>query len=284
MSSSKKVHVTAPAKTNLWLRVGARREDGFHEIETRMVHLSLADELVLQWTKGNKLEFSCSDDSLPRGEENLAVKAVRALEKKTSRKFGLRVHLEKRIPSGAGLGGGSSDAAAVLKAVNGMGKFKLLPEQLFKLAASIGSDVPFFVFDDPCDVSGRGEVVKPAPKEEVPRLPVVLLKPNFAVSASWAYQKLGEARKRDDPRQVPQICPWGVMENDLEAPVFLKFPILEQMKEWLLQQPEVHAALLSGSGSVVYAVLRHFDLGVPLVKRAKEFFGKETWCYRGSTL
>lgn len=281
---SKKLHtVQAPAKTNLWLRVLGKRDDGFHAIETRMVALALSDQLALSWTDKEKVVFSCTDKTLPTGEENLVVKAVRAMENRLDRKFGIKIQLKKEIPVGAGLGGGSSDAAAVIKAINEMGKFGLDQAEMARIGAEIGSDIPFFIYNRPCDVSGRGEIVEPLDGEEIPRLPIVLLKPNFGISAAWAYQNFAKSGELILPPNVPQICPWGKMENDLERPVFMKFPILKHMKTWLLKQPEVHAALLSGSGSTVLAVLRHYDGGQTLVERAISQYGEATWSYCGYT-
>ena len=124
----------------------------------------------------------------------------------------------------------------------------------------------------------------PLETEAVPALPVALIKPGFGISAAWAYQNLAKAKDMTLPTEVPQVCAWGKMENDLEIPVFMKFPILRDMKKWLLQQPEVHAAMLSGSGSTMLAVLRHFDSGEPLVNRAKQHYGEATWTYCGCTI
>ncbi|MDF1815564.1 MAG: 4-(cytidine 5'-diphospho)-2-C-methyl-D-erythritol kinase [Verrucomicrobiales bacterium] len=282
---SHKTHTyEAHAKTNLWLRVTGQREDGFHNIESRMVLLSLADKIELQLIGRDKISLTCSDESLPTGEKNLVVRAVRAMEKHTGQDIGAKIHLEKNIPVGAGLGGGSSDAAAVIKAINELKEFGIDTQELARIGASIGSDVPFFLYNQTCDVSGRGEEVTPVAEEEILRLPVVLLKPGFQISAAWAYQNLAKSQEVHVSDSVPQLCPWGKMENDLERPVFMKFPVLRQMKTWLLAQPEVHGALLSGSGSTVVAVLRHFDGGEPLVKRAKARFGEPTWTYCGYTV
>ncbi|MEO0415394.1 MAG: 4-(cytidine 5'-diphospho)-2-C-methyl-D-erythritol kinase, partial [Verrucomicrobiota bacterium] len=175
---SKPFQISARAKTNLWLRIVGKREDGFHDIETRMVHLSLADQLTLEWTSNDFVEFTCSDSSLPTDEENLVVKAVRVLEQHTGKKFGIQIHLDKNIPSGAGLGGGSSDAAAVLIAINEMAALDLSDDTLAGLGAQIGSDIPFFVYRKTCDCSGRGEIVRPtADSGKEVGLPIVLLKP-----------------------------------------------------------------------------------------------------------
>ena len=153
--------ISAPAKTNLHLRVLGKREDGFHEIDTRMVRLSLSDTLTLQWTSEDQLKFTCSDETLPTGEDNLVVMAVRALEAYCGKKFSVAIDLQKNIPSGAGLGGGSSDAAAVLRALNEMADLWINTDDLAAIGATVGSDVPFFVYNRSCDCKGRGEIVEP---------------------------------------------------------------------------------------------------------------------------
>ena len=153
--------ISAPAKINLSLRILGKRDDGFHEIETRMVRLSLHDRIRLKWRDDDHVVLRCSDKSLPTGEENLVVKAVRAIEQHTGKVFSLSLDLEKHIPSGAGLGGGSSDAAAVLRAINEMAALHLPEAELAAVGATIGSDIPFFVYDRTCDCRGRGEIVEP---------------------------------------------------------------------------------------------------------------------------
>lgn len=248
--------IAAPAKTNLWLRLLRRRDDGYHEIETRMVRLGLADRLRLKWRDDERVTLRCSDPTLPTGEENLVVRAVRALERHCGKVFAVDVALEKHIPHGAGLGGGSSDAAAVLRALNEMAALHLPASDLAAVGATIGSDVPFFVFDRTCDCRGRGEIVTPVPAEDAPpSLPVFLYKPAFAISAAWAYRRHADSAEYEGFSYAPQPCPWGRMVNDLEQPVFEKFPVLGEMKSWLLGRTEVRAALLSGSGSTLLAVL-----------------------------
>jgi len=277
------MEITAPAKTNLWLRIVGRREDGFHHIETRMVALSLADRLVLEnIPDSDEVSLSCDDKDLGTGEGNLVVRAVRALEQRCGRRFGLRLHLQKNIPLAAGLGGGSSDAAAALKGVNRLLELGLDADELTALATGLGSDVPFFVHDSPCDCSGRGEIVTPVDGGQ--DLPVLLLKPPFGVSAAWAYQNWAGSIELPGVTYAPQICPWGEMVNDLERPVFEKFFILARLKMWLLDQAEVHAALLSGSGSTLVVVLAEADGGDGLAARAKERFGATLWTHLGRTL
>ncbi len=275
--------IAAPAKTNLSLRVLGKRDDGFHEIATRMIRLSLADRVDLKWTTKNKVELTCSDPTLPTGEGNLATMAVRALEKRTGKTFSLNIHIEKEIPSGAGLGGGSSDAAAVLRAINQMADLSLSNDELADVAAEIGSDVPFFVYDSSCDCTGRGEIVTPLTGFN-PKLSLVLLKPQFEVAAGWAYQNFQKSFELPGISYMPQICPWGTMVNNLERPVFQKFLVLARMKFWLMEQSVVHSALMSGSGSTMIAVLNRSDAGVELVEKAREQFGKSTWAWVGSSI
>ena len=278
-----KIEISAPAKTNLWLRILGKREDGFHEIDTRMVELSLADKITIEGIPdGQEISLSCSDESLGTGEDNLIMRAVRVLEEYCGQGFGLRIHLEKNIPIAAGLGGGSSDAAAVLKGINRLRDLNLSNDVLSGLAARIGSDVPFFVYDSPCDCRGRGEVVTPVKFDQ--ELPVLLVKPGFGVSAAWAYQNRAESIEIPGVLYAAQVCPWGALINDLERPVFEKFLFLARLKMWLLDQPETHGALLSGSGSTLLVLLAEAHGGERLEEKIRRQFGDAMWTYLGHTL
>ncbi len=276
--------IAAPAKTNLWLRILGKREDGYHEIETRMVALGLADRLRLQWRDDGQVVLRCSDPSLPTGGDNLVVKAVRALERHTGRSFGVGIDLEKHIPHGAGLGGGSSDAAAVLRALNEMASLHLSAPELAAVGAMIGSDIPFFLYDRPCDCRGRGEIVEPVPAGEAPpSLRVFLHKPAFGIAASWAYRRYAESRECVGFSYSGQPGPWGELINDLERPVFEKFPVLGEMKSWLLARPGVCAALLSGSGSTMLAVLEEGADADELTRETLARYGENGWIWTGRT-
>src|SRR3954447_16792058 len=150
---SEGMQLRAPAKINLSFRILARRGDGFHEIETLMAPISLHDVLTIE--PNESIEFTCDDPSLATSHDNLVVKAARVFGR------GARIHLEKRIPHGAGLGGGSSDAASVLLGLNEIYRTNLPREALAEMAAQIGSDVPFFVFESAARCRGRGDVVVP---------------------------------------------------------------------------------------------------------------------------
>ena len=273
MSKAADFIIEAPAKTNLSLRVLGKRADGFHAIETRICRLSLSDTLEFRYSAAGKgATMTCDDDDLPAGEENLVLKAVRAMERYCHQSFDVAIDLRKRIPSGAGLGGGSSDAAAVLKGLNHLFDLRLSPEKLAKIAAGIGSDVAFFCYDATALCSGRGEIVEPFEFEW--KLPLLVIKPHFEISASYAYQKWADSIENPGISYIPQVCPWGEMLNDLERPVYEKFIVLARLKMWLLDQGEVHAALLSGSGSCLFAILTRNDSGERLGYRLRETFGQ----------
>jgi 4-diphosphocytidyl-2-C-methyl-D-erythritol kinase len=269
------LRLPAPAKINLWLRILGKREDGFHAVETRMVPISMADEVVLEEQASGPVTLTCSDASVPVDESNLALRALRAFEDATGIRKGWKMHLEKRIPHGAGLGGGSSNAAAVLKGLNELCGNPLALERLLQIAASLGSDVPFFLHGTPCDATGRGEIV--APVDFPWHLPLVLIKPPFGVATPWAYQHWADSTELDGVLYAPQITTWGELGNDLERPVFQKWIFLPTLKTWLLDQPETKAALMSGSGSTLFAIARDGVAAAALAKKAQVFCGDSAW-------
>ena len=264
----------APAKINLNFRILGRRDDGFHEIETLMAPISLADELTLE--PAEQLHFHCDDPSLPSGDDNLVLRAARSFFAEIKEEPRVRIELKKMIPHGAGLGGGSSDAASTLLGLNEMMGNPLSPAHLTNLAAAIGSDVPFFLVRAAAVCRGRGEIVE-EPAAAVPGLALLLLKPEFGVPTPWAYSRWRDARELPGINYAPQSLGALTLVNDLERPVFEKFIFLAQMKEWLRAQSEVAAALLSGSGSTVFAVLRDAATGEELARRAKAELDPLLW-------
>lgn len=268
------MQVLAPAKINLSLRVLERRPDGFHEIETLIAPVSLFDELQIE-KQSRWIDFQCDDPTVPSGEENLVVRAARAFFESTGGKGGVVIKLKKNIPHGAGLGGGSSDAASTLMALNQLFEAKLPKETLAKMAESLGSDVPFFLFQSSAVCKGRGELVTPAKLDE--SLSILLLKAEFGVPTILAYKNWRESREIPGVDYAPQKFANQVVVNDLERPVFEKFVFLARMKTWLRNQPEVGACGMSGSGSTMFALMRPgADAGV-VARRAKAELDPELW-------
>lgn len=220
-----------------------------------MVPIKLADQIEISAVPGHGVSLICNDPDLPTGPENLCVKAVEAFREETGISHGVAISLMKRIPHGAGLGGGSSDAAAVLKGMNEIFDRPLVAEELQQLAASLGSDVPFFLHDGAAWCRGRGEILEDA--TALPGRTLLLIKPPFPVPTVWAYKRYAEMK--DSEAGIPsQESQWlGDIEitNDLEAPVFGKYLLLPVIKEWLCQQPGVESAFMTGSGSTMVAVM-----------------------------
>jgi len=268
------MQVLAPAKINLSLKILGRRSDGFHEIETLITPISLYDKIAIE-KQSRWIDFSCDDPTVPSGDENLVVRVAKAFFEKTKISGGVGIKLHKKIPHGAGLGGGSSDAAATLRALNQLFETKLSREELANLGSTIGSDVSFFLFESAAVCKGRGEIVEPTNLKK--KLSILLLKPGFSVSSAWAYSRWQDSKEIPGISYQPQNSDGQSFLNDLERPVFEKFVFLAQLKAWLLNQAEVGAAVMSGSGSTVFAVLRpKVDVDL-LTNRAREELDREIW-------
>jgi 4-diphosphocytidyl-2-C-methyl-D-erythritol kinase len=275
--------LSAPAKVNLHLRILGKRSDGFHALETRMTRISVADEVTLTGLPTGEVTYlTCSDTSLPCDESNLALRALRGLEAATGSSRSWHIHLEKHIPSGAGLGGGSSDAAAVLRGVNEMLGSPLSLAALAEIGGALGSDVPFFLYDSVCDASGRGEIVTPVAWPH--QLTLVLVKPPFGISTPWAYKHWASSVELPAVPYQTQHCAWGEMVNDLERPAFQKHLLLASLKTWFLQQPETEAALMSGSGSTMFAVVKEGRDAHALAERVAAQVGESAWVKVAHTL
>lgn len=271
--------IFAPAKLNFSLQILGKREDGFHELETLMVPVAgLCDRLEINRSESFELETGSAE--VGPVEDNLVTRALRLFEKSTGRRCPYHIKLEKRIPSGAGLGGGSSDAAAVLRALNDVEKIDFSGAELEEMAALLGSDVPFFLRDSPCWCRGRGEVLE---ETSLPAQEVVLLKPAFSVNTVDAYRRWSESTNLAgvfyDPQRVDDLR----MVNDLERPAFARFPFLAELKMWLLDRHGVKGAMMSGSGATVFAILEEGVRAAELVADAQRELDPKLWWWAGST-
>jgi 4-diphosphocytidyl-2-C-methyl-D-erythritol kinase len=274
------MQILAPAKINLSLRILGKRGDGFHEIDTLITPISLYDKIDIE--KQNRwIDFSCDDPTLSNGDDNLVVRAAKIFLEHAKIKSGVSIKLEKKIPHGAGLGGGSSDAAATLRALNQLFDAKLSRDDLAKIGSEIGSDVPFFLFESAALCKGHGEIVEPTKLKT--KLSILLLKPEFGVASGWAYSRWKDSKEITGISYEPQKLNGHVLVNDLERPVFEKFVFLAQLKTWLLKQKEVAGALMSGSGSTVFTVLREKVNVDPLIKRARAELDHKLWTYAAQT-
>jgi 4-diphosphocytidyl-2-C-methyl-D-erythritol kinase len=255
--------IRAPAKVNLSLRVVGKRRDGYHLIDTIMAPVSLYDEVAIERARaGAKLSVTCDDPEIPSGEKNLAYKAAALLLGKDIARYPVAIHIKKRIPAGAGLGGGSSDAAAVLVGVNRLLRLRKTRAQILRLAAKIGADVPFFVLGRPARARGIGERLTALKSPR--RLWLVIVYPGFPVSTAWAYRslsfKLTKNIEKTSLNSFVRPLPGSAMElvNDLEKPVFRRYPKVERLKKKLAGEGAA-GTLMSGSGSSVFGIFSSED-------------------------
>lgn len=244
------LRLEALAKVNRWLRVLGARPDGYHELDTLFQTIDLSDELVLE--EDDRLTLTITGGSLPADDRNLVLRAARTLAARTGTTRGARLELTKRVPVGAGLGGGSADAAAALLGLNVLWDLGLPVEELRLVAASVGSDVAFFLFGGRARGTGRGERVEPLP--DVPEEALVLLFPPFGMSTAEVYRQVGAGRLAGSPPAGPPV---GEMPdlNDLEAAAERLHPELRTLREALRSAGAVPARL-SGSGSTLFGIFR----------------------------
>jgi len=259
------ITIAAPAKVNLILRVLDRRSDGYHNLWSIMQTVGLEDEVSIHVAPHRSdIQLGCDDVSLRTDQSNLVYRAAAAVLERSGQSVGLDIHLAKRIPMGAGLGGGSSDAAATIVGLNRLLRLGWSPAQMADVGQVLGSDVPFFLYAPAAIVEGRGEEVRPL--QLAGGRWVVLVNPGFPVETKWAYQQLSATRKGIEPlpewlRRLETRGPllWSeVLElavNDFEPPVFSAHPVLRKIKEELLAAG-AEIALLSGSGATVFGVFR----------------------------
>ncbi|MBS0149966.1 MAG: 4-(cytidine 5'-diphospho)-2-C-methyl-D-erythritol kinase [Nitrospira sp.] len=259
------IRVLAPAKINLVLRILDRRADGYHNLWSLMQTVQVEDEITIAQTDTHSgVALRCDDPSLKTDGSNLVYRAAAAVMKQSGKIGGLDITLGKRIPMGAGLGGGSSDAAATILGLNQLFNLEWSSEKMAQIGQPLGSDVPFFFFAPSATVAGRGEQVAPV-RIKGTRW-VVLVNPGFPVETKWAYQQLSADRTGVAPlsrshtmlEQVSELRWEQVVEaaeNDFEGPVFQAYPMLQEIKRRLLAHG-ADAALLSGSGATVFGVFR----------------------------
>jgi 4-diphosphocytidyl-2-C-methyl-D-erythritol kinase len=283
---SRSLKKNSHCKVNLLLNILSRRPDGFHELETLMHPVNLWDQIEIT-RRGSGLRLSCDDPRLPTDSNNLVTRAAEAFLQQAgiSGSEGVSIRLEKKIPLAAGLGGGSGNAAATLMGLNDLFDQPLRPDQLLPIAASLGSDIPFFLQNQPALATGRGEQITPL--NAFPCLSgaaFLLIHPGFGVSTAWAYRELarfpsalngqpGRAQALADQLQRADLATASTgLYNSLESPVLEKYPLLLLYQQFLRAQA-VPAVLMSGSGSTTFAIASCLNEATRLEQLVQAHFG-----------
>ena len=253
------MHVSlSPAKVNLLLKVVSKRPDGYHNLVSIVDLVSLYDRMHIRILPEGEVVVKDAAGILPEGQENTIYRAIMLLKERFRRTSGVEVQIEKQIPMGAGLGGGSSDAATVMKALVRLWNLPVGPQELIDLGSRVGADVPLFIFGGPCVVRGIGERVSPL---RLPPLWYVIVYPNVALSTKDVYNGLrnlltkGENEVRFSEDFSTPLDVANVLENDLEEVALLKCPQIKTVKERLNKAGAV-GSLMSGSGSAVFGIFR----------------------------
>lgn len=256
----KKLQLLAPAKVNYRLDVLGKRPDGYHELRMIMQRVDLCDQIEIALTDFPGIRVTCGRKGVPDGPGNIAWRAADVLLKLSGKEVGIDISIAKRIPVGAGLGGGSSDAATVLMGVNELLDLGLSDERLMEIGVKLGADVPFFIFKKPALAEGVGDRLTAL--EKVPTLWVVLVNPGIHVSTAWVYQNL-RLTTGDHATIIPrsyssldEVC--ALLSNDLEPVTCGRFPLVSELKEVLLAAG-ARGSLMSGSGSTVFGLFENED-------------------------
>jgi 4-diphosphocytidyl-2-C-methyl-D-erythritol kinase len=273
MIEARRLRVTTRAKVNLSLEVIRRRDDGYHEIETIFQCIDLSDSIELDLTADARIEIECDIPGIPTDETNLCHRAVVAMRPVAGASLGARMRIEKRIPSGAGLGGGSGNAAGILLAVRHGLRLDCPDDRLERIAAALGSDVPFFLHGGTMLGRGRGEILTPL--EPLRGGYFVVVKPEVSIPTAWVYAQptfgLTSHRPRINLRTANSVlarfprCELP-FRNALEAAVLPAYPVVARLVEELLSEQPCFASM-TGSGSAVYAIFEQESRAVEVARR-----------------
>ena len=276
-----KVEVSSPAKINIGLNVIRKREDGFHDISTIFHPLQIEDFIVFE--KSNKSEFHSNNSLLKNDESNLIIKSVKLLEKNVNKDLQVKIKLEKNIPLGAGLGGGSSNAAATLKALNSLFNLNVSYTVLFNLALQLGSDVPYFLNPVTSYAESRGE--KLFPLNFSIGYPILIVNPGIHIETKWAFGLIKTDEKSDKLKTILNTNKFEVeklknfVTNDFEKIVFDKYPEIAEVK-LKLYTLGAEFALMSGTGSTVYGIFTNLQKA----RLAQSEFAKNYFSFLNYTL
>jgi len=264
-----KIKINSPAKINIGLNVIEKRKDGYHNIETIFYPLLLSDEIVFE--KSDKFEIISGSDDFNNIKTNLIKSAINALEELSGEKFNLKINIIKRIPIGAGLGGGSSNAAVTLKAINLLFNLNVEYDKLFNIALKLGSDVPYFLNPQAAFGQLRGEKLTGINFSIT--YPILIVNPGIDISTEWAFSKISTAKPEISLKHIIDSGTFDFnrmkneVKNDFEKVVFKEYPVIRMIKEKLYEFG-AEFALMTGTGSTVFGIF----LNLQKAHIAEEYF------------
>ncbi len=271
-----KIELNSPAKINIGLNIVKKREDGFHDLETIFYPLILCD--ILSFNKSDTTKVDSNLSEIKKLDSNLVIDTIKLMEKELKKELSVNVYLQKNIPIGAGLGGGSSNAATTLKAINQLYNLNLGYELLSSLALKLGSDVPFFLSPVPSYAESRGELLTKI------RLslgyPILLVNPGIHISTKWAFDKITPIKNKLSLKTFAEKSKIDIetmkdyVTNDFEEIVFSEFPEVAKVKAKLYEYG-AEFALMTGTGSTVFGIFRNLQKA----RKAEEIFSPSNYTY-----
>lgn len=247
----------SPAKINLHLQVTGKRPDGYHNLRMLMSKISIYDEMLID-IGGDSIKFSCTDPKVPSGKDNIAVRAANLFLKEANLKRGVNIHLKKTIPMGGGLGGGSSNAATVLMALNTLTGSRISDERLREMGLSLGADVPFFIFKGPALAEGVGEKLKAI--NDMPTIWLNLINPGIEVPTADVFKNLNlKLTKKPKNLNIDGFNHslhkvFSILHNDLEMVTMERYPLVREALNLIDEEGHAEGVLMSGSGATVFGL------------------------------
>jgi 4-diphosphocytidyl-2-C-methyl-D-erythritol kinase len=271
----KELKVKSYAKINIGLTVVRKRPDGYHDIESIFYPINLHDDIEI--SESDSFKFECNVKEI-ENTENLIIKTIKLIESESEQKFNVKIKLIKKIPLGAGLGGGSSNAAAIITSLNSLYNLGLSSKEQIKIAEKIGSDVLFFLNSKPALVTSKGEIIKPINLRI--DFPILIINPNINISTKWAYENVKPSGKERILEKIIKndylnIYKWrNEIQNDFEEIVFKNYPQIEDIKNKLYESGAIFS-LMTGTGSTVFGIFEDLQAA----EKAKNLFDKNYFTF-----
>lgn len=265
----KTLKLKSPGKVNLRLDVLSKRTDGYHELRMLNSAVSVYDDVEIDVIERGIVVECTNDSQVPSGEDNIVYRAAKEIMAYSNKNVGVQIRITKQIPTGAGMGGGSSNAAAVIQGINQLLKINLPKEKLMKIGVRFGADIPFFIFGSPAIATGIGENLTRV--RRLPSLPIVIVHPNIFVSTQSIYERYRSNGKSEQKEDIPVEFPTKkavarFLHNDLESVTVKQCPVVTSLKEQLMKLGAL-GACMTGSGPSVFGIFADKEAAEKAYKR-----------------